>query len=304
MKSPDRRDPHTRYQRFFEAIESDPLDPLPTVALYWDDTTPIDPESKAALLYGLTSYSRQFMLPILRPIMRTFICLIKLLKTLFPSAFKSSRVLHYLIYLGLRTFASRDANLLIMRHFHIGSEVLQFILDNSGVDVPMHPLKPASIEGVKDHLFLQHDINLFNFVIRMNQALRKDGKALTARARPDFSAITDGPFELGELPDSWHNFMDVETAIEVYTPIFQFFLSDNDFWRASTSLQLDETIGIYVSTLLGDDSRLWRINNRHPLVPLSTLRAGFRLLLHGYSSECLHFMLRQLKRRQAATEKA
>jgi hypothetical protein len=293
-------DPHTRYQRYFDALEWDPADPLPTVALYWDDTTPIDPESKAALLFGLQSYSRQFVLPILRPFMRTLICLIKVLKTVLPSAFKSSWILHRLIHFGLRNFASREANLLIMRHFHIGSEVLQFILDNSGVDIPMNPLKPASIAEVKNHLFLQHDINLYTFIIRLNQALKKEGKVLRPRAAIDFSAITDGPFDLGELPDSWHNFMDVETAIEVYTPVFQFFLSDNDFWRASNSLQLDETIGIYVSTLLGDDSRLWRINNRHPMVPLSTLRAGFRLLLHGYSSESLHYMLRLLKRRQSA----
>jgi hypothetical protein len=293
-------DPHTRYQRYFETLEFDPLDPLPTVALYWDDSTPIDPEAKAALLYGLQSWSRHFLLPLFRPFMRTLICLIMILKTPFPAVFKSSTLLHYLIYLGLRTFASRSANLLIMRHFHIGSEVLQFILDNSGVKVPMKPLAPSRIADVKDHMFLQHDINLYNFIIRLNQALRKEGRTLQPAAEIDFSAITDGPFEILDLPDSWHNVMDVETAIEIYTPIFQFFLSDNDFWRASNSLQLDETIGIYVATILGNDARLWRINNRHPMVPLSTLRAGFRLLLHGFSSESLHYMLRMLKRRQQA----
>lgn len=293
-------DPHTRYQRFFESIEFDPSDPLPTIALYWDDSTPIDPEAKAALLFGLQSWSRQFLLPLIRPFMRTLICLIKILKTPFPSAFKSSALLHYLIYFGLRTFASRSANLLILRHFHIGSEVLQFILDNSGVKVPMMPLVPKCIDDVKNHLFLQHDINLYNFIIRLNQALRREGLALQHRAEIDFSAITDDHFDFSDLPDRWHNFMDVETAIEVYTPVFQLFLSDNDFWRASNSLQLDETIGIYISTILGNDSRLWRINNRHPMVPLSTLRAGFRLLLHGFSSESLHYMLRMLKRRQLA----
>jgi hypothetical protein len=301
--SSDGNDPHTRYQRYFDSLPFDPSDPLPTMALYWDDSTPMDPETKAALLYGLQSWSRQYFLPIIRPFMRTLICIIKVLKTFFPSAFKSSGLLHYLIYLGLRFFASREANLLIMRHFHIGSEVLQFILDNSGLrdQVPMQPLLPRQIADVKNHLFLQHDINLYNFIIRLNQSLRKEGRSLQPVDHIDFSAITDGPFDIGDLPNRWHNFMDVETAIEAYTPIFQFFLSDNDFWRASNSLQLDETIGIYVSTLLGDNSRLWRINNRHPLVPLSTLRAGFRLLLHGYSSESLHYMLRLLKRRQAAS---
>lgn len=33
------------------------------------------------------------------------------------------------------------------------------------------------------------------------------------------------------------------------------------------------------------------LNNKHPLVPLSTLRAGHRLVLHGLSTEMLHCLL-------------
>ena len=39
------------------------------------------------------------------------------------------------------------------------------------------------------------------------------------------------------------------TAIEIYTPLFALFLSDHDFWRSSNSLQLDETIALYVGWL-------------------------------------------------------
>ena len=42
------------------------------------------------------------------------------------------------------------------------------------------------------------------------------------------------------------------------------------------------------------------VNNRHPLVPFSTLQAGFRLVLHGLSTEVLHGFLRELKAKQAA----
>jgi hypothetical protein len=37
------------------------------------------------------------------------------------------------------------------------------------------------------------------------------------------------------------------------------------------------------------------VNNKHPLVPLSTLQAGYRLLLHGLAAECLHATLVQIK---------
>jgi len=41
------------------------------------------------------------------------------------------------------------------------------------------------------------------------------------------------------------------------------------------------------------------LNNKHPLVPMSTLRAGYRLVLHGLSTEMLHALLMDLKKAQA-----
>src|SRR6266851_6697666 len=112
---------------------------------------------------------------------------------------------------------------------------------------------------------------------------------LTKQEKLDFSTITDGPFEIdiGSLPRRWLNFLDLESAIEIYTPLYQLFLTDSDFWRACNSLQLDETVAIYTAKLLGDPSYVSLVNNKHPLVPLSTLEAGYRLLLHGLAAECL-----------------
>ena len=76
-------------------------------------------------------------------------------------------------------------------------------------------------------------------------------------------------------------------------------MTDNDFWRAANSLQLDETIGIYAATILGAPEKLALVNNKHPLVPLSTLRAGHRLVLHGLASEILHTLLVREKLAQA-----
>jgi hypothetical protein len=93
--------------------------------------------------------------------------------------------------------------------------------------------------------------------------------------------------------------MDLQTAIEMFTPTYQLFLTDNDFWRASNSLQLDETIGIYVATIMNSPQHLILLNNKHPLVPMSTLRAGYRLVLHGLSTEMLHALLMDMKRKAA-----
>jgi hypothetical protein len=112
----------------------------------------------------------------------------------------------------------------------------------------------------------------------------------------DFGGVTDGPFPIGALPKRWTNVLDLETAIHLFTPVYQFFLTDNDFWRASNSLQLDETVGLYVAKILGTPEHLILVNNKHPLVAESTLKAGHRLVLHGLSSELLHALLVKYKR--------
>ncbi len=276
----------------------DPRDPNPWLALYLDASGPLADDVKRAWLSDAASRSRQFVLPVVRPLARLAIVLIQLLKILVPNDLTSSRVLHRLIVWGMKTFVRPEANWLILRHFHLGSQVLAFIGANAlpGQTLPSHSLKPADIDALRDDVFLQHDLNLFNFVINLNRAL--GGKPIEAPERPDFSMIAPPPLRLEDMPDRWTNFIDLQTAIEVYTPVYQLFLTDNDFWRATNSLQLDEVIGIYAATLLKRQDYLVFLNNKHPLVPLTTLRAGFRLVLHGLSTEMLHALLSRAKAEQ------
>jgi len=276
----------------------DPRDPNPWLALYLDASGPLADEVKRAWLSDAASRSRQFVLPVVRPLARLSIVLIQLLKILVPNDLTSSRILHRTIVWGMKTFVRPEANWLILRHFHLGSQVLGFIGSNAlpGQTLPSHPLKPADINALRDDVFLQHDLNLFNFVINLNRAL--GGKPIEPPALPDFSMIEQPPLRLQDMPDRWTNFIDLQTAIEVYTPVYQLFLTDNDFWRATNSLQLDEVIGIYAATLLKKPEYLVFLNNKHPLVPLTTLRAGFRLVLHGLSTEMLHALLSRAKAEQ------
>jgi len=285
----------------FESMQHDPRDPSPWLALYFDQSTPIDPEVKKAWLKDSSSWCRQFALPVVRPLARGTIVLFQLLKILLPNAFTSSPLLHRFLAWGLATFVTREANWLILRHLHIGSEILDFIARNvPDVSVPLNPLRPTSLAHLRDELFLKHDLNLFNFVINLNRALR-DRRGSIGRAQcPDFGGISEGGFGIEVMPDRWHNFIDMQTAIELFTPAYQIFLTDNDFWRATNSLQLDETIAIYVARILDQSQNLVLLNNKHPLVPESTLRAGYRLVLHGLASEMLYELLVRAKRGHGA----
>ncbi len=291
----------------YEKAPFNPEDPNPWLALYLDASLPLSDEVKAALLANSGSKSRQFLLPLIRPFAKLTLIIFQVLKIFIPNRFTSSKILHKLISIGLRAFVRPDANYLILRHFHIGSEILEFVATNvPGVEIPLNPLRPATIRDLEDNIFLKHDLNIYNFLIRLNREMKARGIKLTKQNHPNFNCITDGPFKIDEssFPRRWTNFLDVESAIEIYTPLYQLFLTDSDFWRACNSLQLDETVALYSSKLLGDASYVGLVNNKHPLVPLSTLQAGYRLLLHGLAAECLHAAIVQIKRASLQPELA
>jgi hypothetical protein len=284
----------------FESMQHDPRDPNPWLALYLDQSTPVDPEVKRAWLADSSSWCRQFVLPVVRPLARATIVLFQLVKILLPTVFTSSRMLHRLLSWALHTFVRPEANWLILRHFHIGSEILEFIARNvSGTHVPLNPLRPVNLAQLRDDLFVKHDLNLFNFVINLGRELRAQHRDISRVGQIDFDGLSEGRFGIEDLPNRWHNFVDLQTAIELFTPVYQLFLTDNDFWRATNSLQLDETIAIYVARILGQPQNLVLLNNKHPMVPESTLRAGYRLVLHGLASEMLYELLVRAKRAQA-----
>jgi hypothetical protein len=276
----------------------DPKDPNPWLALHLDQSLPIDSQAKAALLTGAASWSRHWLFNVVRPFFFLFLLLAKIARGVSPRFPNLNMSLHRLIYWGLKTFGSPEANFLILRHFHIGTEILAFIKANSGpVSVETVPLRPRTLADLKDNVFLQHDLNIFNFIIQLNMSLREQGRELEPPAQLDFSMITDGPFDIPPTKKGLFNVIDVQTAVEAYTPLYALLLPRNDFVRASNSLQLDETIAIYIARVLGTDYHLAFMKNGHPMVPLSTLQAGYRLMMHGLDCEGLHGWLREMKRR-------
>jgi hypothetical protein len=284
----------------FDPRRFDPADPDPGLALYLDQSLPLDDEAKRALLLDRGSTSRRWLFPLLRPGIFVFFVGVKAVRFVSPRWPRLNGALHRLIGAGLRAFASPSANRLILRHFHIGSEILAFIKANAGpVEIEMAPLRPRRVTDLEDNLFLKHDINLYNFIIQLNASLRAQGRDLEPVERPDFSMISD-TIALDPLPGGPLNVIDIQTAVEGYTPLYALLLPRDDFARAAQSLHLDESVAVCVAKILGDAYPLAFVRNGHPLVRVSTMQAGHRLMLHGLQSEALHGWLRVLKARPAA----
>ena len=286
---------------YFENLKNDPKNPSHWHTLFLDRSIPFSPDAKAAFLYDSGRKTKQFLLPFVRVMSRFFIILMQLFKAISPNIINAPGTLHKSLYFGMKYMVSPEANYLILRHFYLGSEILKFIKDNvNGTeDMPMNPLKPLSVNDVRNNMFLEHDLNLYNFIINLNAAIADKGLKVEKVDRPDFSALTEGEIPFEPFRDKWSNFLDLSTAIEIFTPVYQFFLTDNDFWRASNSLQLDEVIGIYATTIMDCPEKLIGLNNKHPMIPLPTYGAAFRLTLHGLSTEILHALLVSAKKEMA-----
>ena len=280
--------------------EHNPRDPNPWLAMYLDNSIPINDKTKIALMRDNDSHSARYLLPFIMFFSKVLMFFIHLFKFIFPKLFNSSKILHRILAWGLKKFVSPDANLLIFRHFHVGSEILEFISKNiSDIEISTSPLKPYNFDDIKKDLFLDHDLNLYNFIIRLNKKLKEKGITITKAEKLCLDMISVDQFNHIEFPNKWTNVLDLRSAIELFTPFYQLFLTANDFERASNSLQLDETIAIYTSQILGTPAHLGLINNKHPMVPTSTYSAAYRLVLHGLAAETLHEILVNLKLEKA-----
>ncbi|WP_299317172.1 hypothetical protein [uncultured Maribacter sp.] len=274
----------------------DERDPNPWLALFLDESIPINQSTKLALMRDNASKSAKYVLPIVHIGSKISMFFIHIFKFFLPNLINSSKILHRILAWGLKTFISPDANLLIFRHFHIGTEILQFIAGNiPEAEIVGNPLKPKDFEDVKDDLFLKHDLNLYNFVIHLNNQLKQKGIKIEPPKKINLDMISEDQFDHIQFPNKWTNFLDLRSAIELFTPYYQLFLTSNDFIRASNSLQLDETIAIYTSQIINTPGHLGLVNNKHPMVPATTYSVAYRLVLHGLAAETLHEVLVKMK---------
>jgi len=274
----------------------DERDPNPWLAMYLDLSIPINNTTKLSLMRDNDSRSAKYLLPVIKVTSKITMFFIHIFKFFFPKLINSSKILHQILAWGLKRYVSPDANLLIFRHFHVGSEIMEFIAANiEDIEIKTSPLKPYDFEDIKDDLFLKHDLNLYNFVIKLNKDLKEKGIPIVGKSPLNLDMITTDQFNHIAFPNKFRNTLDLRSAIELFTPFYQLFLTSNDFVRASNSLQLDETIAIYTSQILGTPGHLGLVNNKHPMVPETTYSAAYRLVLHGLAAETLHEILVNIK---------
>lgn len=281
----------------------DRSDPNAWDALYLDQAIPVDPVAKAYMIRDLQNWTRIFLLVPTRAIANLSLALIMVFKRLLPFQFSNYALMHRTAAWFLNTFVTPEACYLIVRHICLGSNIINFLIDN-GPDptIEKSSLYPGTVDDLSQNAFLEHDLILYNFVLDYNEAQTKnpDWVHQINPRNLNYDSIQPVPIQIDPTQRKWTQILDLETAIELFKIIYSFWLTCDEFDRAVLSLEFDENFGCYISTLTGDYDWNHVITNRHPLAPESPFAAARNLLLHGIITEYLH---RYLELRKQADEK-
>jgi hypothetical protein len=259
-------------------------------ALQLDQAIPVDATAKTYMIRDLQNWTRNYLLLPIKVIANLSLGLIMTVKRLLPFQFRHYGLMHRSAALFLATFVTPEACYLIVRHIGLGSNIVNFLIDN-GPDptIEKSRLYPRTVADLADNAFLEHDLILYNFVIDYAKAQRANPGWLAAvRARGlDYGSIRPVPVDV-KMTRRWWQFLDLESAIELFKVFYSLCLTSEEFERAVLSLEFDENFGAYISRLTGDASGTALIANRHPLAPDSAFGAARRLFLHGLVTEYLH----------------
>jgi hypothetical protein len=260
-------------------------------ALYADAAIPVDPTAKAYMVADLQNWTRNYLLLPIKLLANLCLALILVIKRVLPFQFSHYGLMHRSAAFFLNHFVTPEACYLIVRHIGLGSNIVNFLIDN-GPDrsIERSRLYPRSVNDLADNAFLEHDLILYNFVLdyAFAQQANPDWLAQVQARGLDYSSIRPVEVDIQVCVRSWFQVLDLESAIELFKVFYSLCLTCDEFERAVLSLEFDEMFGCYVSALMNDYRWNHVITNRQPLSPDSPFGAARRLLQHGIITEYLH----------------
>lgn len=256
-----------------------------------DRAIPIDSIAKAYTIKDLQNWTRNYLLIPIKIVANICLAIIMTLKRILPFQFRAYTFMHRSAAFFLDNFVSPEACYLIVRHICIGSNIINFLIDNGpDPNICKSQLYPHTVSDLAKNAFLEHDLILYNFIYDYHQAENKNPNWIVEIKKRDlnFNSIQPIQIDIDFKSRRWLKILDLESAIELFKIFYSLCLTSDEFARAVLSLQFDENFGIYISKVINDTSWNHLITNRHILAPNSPFAASRNLLLHGIVTEYLH----------------
>ena len=104
----------------------------------------------------------------------------------------------------------------------------------------------------------------------------------------DFSTMREIKLTYSLADRKWTQFLDFETAHELFKALFCLLLRADEYERSINSLQFDQTMALRIGRIFGDAEIGFMAYNTFPLFLVGPLRLSQRFVMHGLFTEHLH----------------
>ena len=228
-------------------------DPSMWEAVYSDPSVPLDRMLVRKIINDQRRLSRRWLYPIARVLSRVLVAIISVIKRVLPFRWMSLRTMDRLCVWFLRRFVAPGAVELLIRHFVVETNLVNFIIRNTAVDMEPVTLRPESLAGLGDQAVIEHDVNVYDVLIAL------DGTPLTAPEILDFTQLDIPPLDAERHIRRFFR-LDIQTALCVMNIPFSMALTVEEYRRAVHSMRFDDSFLEILAVITGDDAfRHWKL---------------------------------------------
>jgi len=230
------------------AVRSDP--PL-WEAVVADPSVPLEREVVQMIADDQRRWTRTWLYPVARPVSRILAVLIVAAKRLTPVRWTAHRLMDRLCLWFLRRFVSPLAVELLIRHFVIETNLLNFIVRNTATELEPVALRPTDLAGLGNRAVIEHDINVYVVLAALD--MKPAGPLDTV---PLNYSDLDMPVLDPEPGRRRLMRLDIQTALCLMNLPFAACLTPDEYRRAVHSMRFDDSILALLADLTGDPTFL------------------------------------------------
>jgi hypothetical protein len=228
-------------------------DPSMWEAVYADPSIPLDRSVVRQIIADQRRLSRRWLYPVARILSRVSVAIISILKRVFPFRWMPIAMMDWLCVWFLRRWVSPDAVELLIRHFVIETNLVNFIIRNTPVDMEPVTLRPETLAGLGDAAVIEHDVNVYDVLIALNEVPLARPKKL------NFAQLDIPPLD-AERHRKRVSRLDIQTALCFMNIPFCMALTVEEYRRAVHSIRFDDSF-LEILALVTDDAefRHWKV---------------------------------------------
>lgn len=227
-------------------------DPSMWEAVYADPSVPLDRALVRQIIDDQRRLSRRWLYPVARIFSRLVVAVISIVKRVLPFRWMPLSTMDVLCVWFLRHFVSPGAVELLIRHFVVETNLVNFIVRNTAIDMQPVTLRPETLAGLGDHAVVEHDVNVYDLLIALDDVTLEHPEVL------DFSQLDIPPLD-AERGRRRLLRLDIQTALCFMNIPFSMALTVEEYRRAVHSIRFDDSFLEILALVTDDDTfRHWK----------------------------------------------